>query len=200
MGGEGALSPAHLKRKRSPTEPGASGSELGTKRRATSDPNKECGKKMPQTNFDIYHTGPSDALSDTFTSGSTFDEASGEAALTPASGTGQLACVYCEKRFRSPGKLAQHERVHARDELPYYCSFCPKRFRYQSQATEHERSHTGEKPHACSMCPRRFAQKSKVAPHERTHTGKKPYACSMCPARFARKDYVALHERTHTTD
>ena len=91
-------------------------------------------------------------------------------------------CGHCQKRFRSPGKLAQHEqRVHATGDAAFHCSFCPKQFSCQSKATEHERTHTGEKPYACSICPRRFAQKSDVAPHERTHTGEKPYACSMCP-------------------
>jgi len=59
-------------------------------------------------------------------------------------------CGYCEKRFRSPSKLAQHERVdHTNKDAPYYCSFCPKTFVNQSRATAHERTHTGEKPYAC---------------------------------------------------
>ena len=69
-------------------------------------------------------------------------------------------CGHCQKRFRSPARLAQHERVHttAGD------GGC------QSTATRRAGAQTGEKPYACSMCPRRFAEKSKVAPHERTHT------------------------------
>ena len=87
-------------------------------------------------------------------------------------------CGQCQKRFRSPAKLAQHERVHTtRDAAAFYCSFCPKQFKRQREATRHERAHTGEKPYACSMCPKRFTNKSDVAPHERTHTGEKPYAC-----------------------
>ena len=107
-------------------------------------------------------------------------------------------CGHCQKRFRSPGKLAQHERVHAASGAAFYCSFCPKQFSCQSKVTRHERRHTGEKPYACSMCPRRFSIKCNVAPHERTHTGEKPYACSICPMRFCEKNKVAPHERTHT--
>ena len=119
---------------------------------------------------------------------------------TPAiTGAMVHVCGHCQKRFRSPGKLAQHARVHTTgDNAAFYCSFCPKQFGKQWEATRHERTHTGEKPYACSMCPRRFSNKSHVAPHERTHTSEKPYACSICPIRFSRKGAVAPHERTHT--
>ena len=35
-------------------------------------------------------------------------------------------CGHRDKRFRSPGKLAKHERVHTRDAPSFYCSFCPR--------------------------------------------------------------------------
>ena len=44
-------------------------------------------------------------------------------------------CGHCEKRFRSPGKLVQHERVHATTR--FYCSFCHKTFVKQSTAAVH---------------------------------------------------------------
>ena len=68
-------------------------------------------------------------------------------------------CGHCQKRFRSPARLAQHERVHT-TASDVGC---------QSTATRRARANTGEKPYACSMCPRCFANKSQVAPHERTH-------------------------------
>ena len=107
-------------------------------------------------------------------------QAAGSTSATPA--VMVHFCGHCQKRFRSPGKLAQHERVHATSEAAYYCSLCPKQFSCQSKVTAHARTHTGEKPYACSMCPRRFTNKSDVPKHERTHTGERPCACSMCPS------------------
>ena len=140
--------------------------------------------------------GPPDGIA----SSSASDVASSTAGLTPATpGAMMHFCGQCQKRFRSPGKLAQHEqRVHTTEDAAFYCSFCPKQFDQKGAATRHERTHTGEKPYACSICPRRFARRSAVAPHERTHTGEKPYACSICPRRFAQKGHVPRHERTHT--
>ena len=57
-------------------------------------------------------------------------------------------CGHCQKRFRSPAKLAQHERVHTTRDAAISCSFCPKQFKYQSEATVHERAHKGEQPYA----------------------------------------------------
>ena len=206
MGAEGTLPPKQHKRKRSlaeqvpGSEPGMKRSRAGKDHAATTENaavpasmHPPPGTAAKRVSRQLDH-GPNDAVA----SSSASNVPSGEVYSTPATGPTAHVCRHCEKRFRSPGKLAQHERVHTRDEVPFYCSFCPKRFRYQSQATEHERRHTSEKPYACSMCPVRFAHKSTVAPHERTHTGEKPYACSMCPVRFANKSAVAPHERTHT--
>ena len=101
------------------------------------------------------------------------DRRSCAAGSTPAThGVLVHLCGHCQKRFRSPAKLARHEQVHAASDsdAAFHCSFCPKQFTPQRKATQHERTHTGEKPYACSMCPMRFAQKSAVARHERTHT------------------------------
>ena len=112
---------------------------------------------------------------DTTASSSASDVPSSTAKSIPATPRATThVCSHCQKRFRSPDRLAQHERVHSTRDTAFYCTFCPKQFDRQSHATKHERTHTGEKPHACSMCPRRFAKKSNVPRHERTHTGKEP--------------------------
>ena len=137
-------------------------------------------------------------LADGIASSSASDMPSSAVGSTPP-GVMLYFCGQCQKRFRSPAKLAQHERVHTtRDAIS--CSFCPKQFKYQSGATRRERTHTGEKPYACSMCPMRFAEKSDVAPHERTHTGEKPYGCVYCDKTFAATGTARRHVRTQHLD
>ncbi len=150
------------------------------------------------TNCKLVWRQLGDGQPDAIASSSASDVWSSAAGSTPAISAAMVhVCGKCHKRFRCPGKLAQHARVHTSD-TPFQCSICPKGFSSQSKATRHERAHTSEKPYACSMCPRRFARKGDVPPHERTHTGEKPYACSMCPRRFSDKGDVPRHERTHT--
>ena len=108
--------------------------------------------------------------------------ASSSASDVPFSAVGSML-----KQFRSPDKLAQHERVHTIGGAVFGCLFCPKQFRHKSTATQHGRVHTNRDVFCCSFCPKQFGCRSKVTRHERIHTGKKPYACSMCPRRFAQK-------------
>ena len=200
MGAEGK----QRKRKRSVAEPRAPGADLRAKGRPGKDvatepstqhtaiviPRRLAAKRVSRQSDDGPHDG-------TASSSACSVVPSGEADLALATGAAVHVCGHCERRFRSPGKLAQHERVHTRDAA-FYCSFCPKWFSGQSDAAIHERAHTGKKPYACSICPKRFNQKTNVPRHERTHTGEKPYACSMCPKRFSDKGAVPRHERTHT--
>ena len=86
--------------------------------------------------------GPPDAIASSSASDVPSD-AVGSTAAAP--GAMVHVCVHCQKRFRSPGKLAQHARVHTSD-IPFHCSVCPKGFSSQSKATRHERAHTSEKP------------------------------------------------------
>ena len=100
-------------------------------------------------------------MPDTTASSSASDVPSSAAGSTLATpGAMVHFCGHCQKRFRSPARLAQHERVHT-TASDVGC---------QSTATRHAQAHTGEKPYAFSMCPKRFANKSSVVPHERTHT------------------------------
>ena len=103
------------------------------------------------------------------------DRRSSAAGSTPSThGVLVHFCGHCQKRFRSPAKLARHERVHAVSDSghAFHCSFCTKQFITQSKAAQHERTHTGEKPYACSYCGRTFAKSGAARRHERTlHRG-----------------------------
>ena len=184
MSAEGKSSPKPHARKRSLDEPG----EPRAKRRAgnaavapgnTAAVSMHPPRPRPGTGTAAKRVsrrlddGPPDAIASS-SAPDVRSSAAGPTKPTPSATAGAVVhvCGHCQKRFRSPGKLAQHERVHSTaSDAAFYCSLCPKQFGNQGAATRHERTHMGEKPHACSMCPRRFAQKGDVARHERTHTG-----------------------------
>ena len=115
MGAEGALPPKQHKRKQSMTEQ-VPGSEPGTKRRragmapATTTENPAAvpasmhppqGTAAKGVSRQLDH-GPNEAIA----SGSASNVPSSETGSTPATRPTVHVCGYCEKRFRSPGKLA----------------------------------------------------------------------------------------------
>ena len=74
--------------------------------------------------------GPPDATASSSAS-DVRSSAAGPTKPTPSAtaGAGVQVCGHCQKRFRSHGKLAQHERVHTTaSDAAFYCSFCPKQF------------------------------------------------------------------------
>ena len=155
MEAEGKSPPKRHTRKRSSTEP----QEPRAKRRPAGT------AAVAAENTTVASTHPPRQLDDGIASGSVSDGQSSTAGATSAAAVMVHFCGHCQKRFRSPGKLAQHGRV----------------LKGVHTVTAHERTHTMEKSYACSIRPsaRRFAQKANVARHERTHTGEQPYACSM---------------------
>ena len=110
MGAEGALPPKQHKRKQSMTEQ-VPGSEPGTKRsRAGKAPASTVvpasmhpppGTAAKRVSRQLDH-GPNEAIA----SGSASNVPSSETGSTPATRPTVHVCGYCEKRFRSPGKLA----------------------------------------------------------------------------------------------
>ena len=124
MGAEGKSPPKQRKRMRSPAEPGAPGSEPRAKRRPGKAATAEPGTKNTNTNtvvmphrpaaWRVSRQQPGDGPTDATAASRASDAPFGEAGSTPTTGAMVHVCGHYEKRFRSPGKLAQHERVQAR--------------------------------------------------------------------------------------
>ena len=149
MGAENKSPPKQHTRKRSLFEPG----QPRAKRKAgnaaaatTTEPNAVAVS---------MHSTATRQLNNGIASSIASDRQSSAAGSPPAIPSPMVhLCGHCQKRLRSPAKLAQHERVHATanaKDAAIYCSVCLKQCGYESAAIRHERTHTGETPYASRL-------------------------------------------------
>ncbi|GCB85120.1 hypothetical protein scyTo_0025727 [Scyliorhinus torazame] len=108
-------------------------------------------------------------------------------------------CSSCEKCYKDPATLRQHEKTHWLSR-PYPCSICGKKFTQRGTMTRHMRSHLGLKPFACEACGMRFTRQYRLTEHMRIHSGEKPYHCHICGGNFAQQRNLISHMKMHTAD
>ncbi|XP_078080695.1 hypermethylated in cancer 1 protein-like isoform X2 [Mustelus asterias] len=108
-------------------------------------------------------------------------------------------CSSCEKSYKDPATLRQHEKTHWLTR-PYPCSICGKKFTQRGTMTRHMRSHLGLKPFACEACGMRFTRQYRLTEHMRIHSGEKPYECQICGGKFAQQRNLISHMKMHTAD
>ncbi|XP_048468515.1 hypermethylated in cancer 1 protein [Rhincodon typus] len=108
-------------------------------------------------------------------------------------------CSSCEKCYKDPATLRQHEKTHWLTR-PYPCSICGKKFTQRGTMTRHMRSHLGLKPFACEACGMRFTRQYRLTEHMRIHSGEKPYECQICGGKFAQQRNLISHMKMHTGD
>ncbi|XP_038587385.1 zinc finger protein 37-like [Micropterus salmoides] len=109
----------------------------------------------------------------------------------------RYGCEVCGKRFKLPGGLKSHEKVHTSRDRPYLCHICCKTFVTNHSLTAHMLTHSNEKPFTCSICSKGFVSKGDLNSHMRVHTSEAPYGCSECGRRFKRKTHLNNHVRSH---
>ncbi|XP_053729219.1 hypermethylated in cancer 1 protein isoform X1 [Synchiropus splendidus] len=118
-----------------------------------------------------------------------------------SSGMGEIIrpyrCSSCEKSYKDPATLRQHEKTHWLTR-PYPCSICGKKFTQRGTMTRHMRSHLGLKPFACESCGMRFTRQYRLTEHMRIHSGEKPYECQVCGGKFAQQRNLISHMKMHT--
>lgn len=107
-------------------------------------------------------------------------------------------CSSCEKTYKDPATLRQHEKTHWLTR-PYPCSICGKKFTQRGTMTRHMRSHLGLKPFACDSCGMRFTRQYRLTEHMRIHSGEKPYECQVCGGKFAQQRNLISHMKMHST-
>ncbi|XP_063061127.1 hypermethylated in cancer 1 protein isoform X2 [Engraulis encrasicolus] len=122
--------------------------------------------------------------------------------LPAAVGLGEMIrpyrCSSCEKSYKDPATLRQHEKTHWLTR-PYPCSICGKKFTQRGTMTRHMRSHLGLKPFACDACGMRFTRQYRLTEHMRIHSGEKPYECQVCGGKFAQQRNLISHMKMHST-
>ncbi|XP_076002179.1 hypermethylated in cancer 1 protein isoform X2 [Genypterus blacodes] len=107
-------------------------------------------------------------------------------------------CSSCEKSYKDPATLRQHEKTHWLTR-PYPCSICGKKFTQRGTMTRHMRSHLGLKPFACDACGMRFTRQYRLTEHMRIHSGEKPYECQVCGGKFAQQRNLISHMKMHSS-
>lgn len=107
-------------------------------------------------------------------------------------------CSSCEKSYKDPATLRQHEKTHWLTR-PYPCSICGKKFTQRGTMTRHMRSHLGLKPFACDHCGMRFTRQYRLTEHMRIHSGEKPYECQVCGGKFAQQRNLISHMKMHSS-
>ncbi|XP_034721554.1 zinc finger protein 34-like [Etheostoma cragini] len=114
------------------------------------------------------------------------------------SGERPHGCRVCGSRFKLPGTLRQHEKIHTHRERSYLCDVCCKMFMTSKQLQIHMRMHTNEKPYHCGECGRGFSTRAPLRAHMRIHTGETPYSCPDCGWAFKRKVHLDNHVTVHS--
>lgn len=107
-------------------------------------------------------------------------------------------CSVCEKTYKDPATLRQHEKTHWLTR-PFPCNICGKMFTQRGTMTRHMRSHLGLKPFACEECGMRFTRQYRLTEHMRVHSGEKPYECQLCGGKFTQQRNLISHLRMHTS-
>ncbi|EPB84913.1 hypothetical protein HMPREF1544_08348 [Mucor circinelloides 1006PhL] len=90
-----------------------------------------------------------------------------------------------------------------RRRVEYKCHYCDKTYRKPSKVAEHERSHTGERPFVCTHvgCDKAYFRSSHLAVHQKSHSNIKDFHCSFdnCTSSFATKQHLQRHEKGHVS-
>lgn len=77
------------------------------------------------------------------------------------------------------------------------CSYCQKIFKSYGKLNSHLYSHTGECPFDCSNCGKAFSSKFKLMRHLLIHSKIRQFVCQICDRTFLRNDHLKNHYKVH---
>ncbi|KAL0973225.1 hypothetical protein UPYG_G00200660 [Umbra pygmaea] len=174
--------------------------ESHTEEEQYSNSGGEMGVSNPK-NSSITTNGNGSLNSNSSLSSLLYPEGKSNQSLT-SGGLGEIIrpyrCSSCEKSYKDPATLRQHEKTHWLTR-PYPCSICGKKFTQRGTMTRHMRSHLGLKPFACDHCGMRFTRQYRLTEHMRIHSGEKPYECQVCGGKFAQQRNLISHMKMHSS-
>ncbi|EAT33315.1 AAEL014398-PA [Aedes aegypti] len=81
--------------------------------------------------------------------------------------TGPVACDICGKMAPNPAQLKSHKKYMHQDQRVHQCSYCEKAFKRPIDLKEHETIHTGEVLYSCNFCTKTFNSNSNLYSHRR---------------------------------
>uniref|UniRef100_A0A1Q3F7E9 C2H2-type domain-containing protein n=1 Tax=Culex tarsalis TaxID=7177 RepID=A0A1Q3F7E9_CULTA len=81
--------------------------------------------------------------------------------------SGPVACDICGKMAPNPEQLKSHKKFMHQDQRVHQCQYCEKAFKRPIDLKEHETIHTGEVLYTCNFCPKTFNSNSNLYSHRR---------------------------------
>ena len=88
-------------------------------------------------------------------------------------------CKKCEKRYKTPYSLDQHNYIHRQSHQMQSCKKCNKTFAFRSQMIIHRNKHSINGKYECTECYAQFKYLHDMYRHRREHTAKM-LQCSKC--------------------
>jgi len=117
---------------------------------------------------------------------------------TPASGSNQHMCNYCNYTSSKRYLLSRHMKSHS-EERPHKCGICERGFKTIASLQNHVNTHTGVRPHGCKFCDASFTTSGELVRHVRyRHTHEKPHRCTECDYASVELSKLKRHMRCHT--
>lgn len=80
---------------------------------------------------------------------------------------GPVACDICGKMAPNPEQLKSHKKFMHQDQRVHQCGYCEKAFKRPIDLKEHETIHTGAVLYTCNFCPKTFNSNSNLYSHRR---------------------------------
>ncbi|XP_073963979.1 uncharacterized protein isoform X6 [Choristoneura fumiferana] len=113
--------------------------------------------------------------------------------LEEAHGIPAPKCGVCNKKFRYPCHVVQHQKKVHMGEKTVACEICSKSFFNNLSLRLHMVTHSTEKKFKCGQCEREFRWENNLKDHMKIHTGDKRYVCVVCEKAFVQKSTLKQH-------